>query len=610
MNRKLISLIFSIALSLSVFSCSKYDDTKVWNELNSLDSRVEKLETLCSQMNTNISSLQTIVTALQNNDGITNVYQLPNGEGYTISFTSGKTITIYNGVDGKDGVNGTNGKDGKDGANGSDGKDGKNGVDGTNGKDGVAPVVGVKMDTDGIYYWTLNGEWLTDDAGNKIKAVGTDGKNGADGQPGADGKDGQNGADGKDGKDGVDGTDGKDGITPQLRIEDGYWYVSTDNGSTWTMLGKATGENGNDGTNGKDGKDGDTMFSSVVENEDNVVFTLADGTRITIDKSKSLSISFEASEIGVEPGKSKEMAYTLTGASANVKVKVVAQDGWSAKVTSCSQTGGVIRVTAPNASAESEVTVLVSDGSNAIMSSFVCIRKDKDADLTIVVVSDKVSIPMVWVEEDVHGFWMGSEGFVSNETPAHLVQLSGFYICKYEVTQELWEIVMGSNPSYFRGVNLPVEQVSWDDCQDFIVKLNQMTKRQFRLPTEAEWEYAARGGRERKGYKYSGSDEVNEVAWYEYNSDSISHVVGTKAPNELGIYDMSGNVWEWCQDYYGSYSSDTQTDPTGPKTGTERTYRGGGWDYSADGQRCIHRGMSPSTRKYKSIGLRLAMSAE
>lgn len=285
----------------------KYDD--LYGKYENLDNRVASLETLCNQMNTNISSLQTIVAALQSNDGITNVYQLPNGEGYTITFTSGKTITIYNGqngADGKDGANGKDGKDGVDGANGKDGVDGEDGKDGVDGKDGSTPVVGVKQGVDGIYYWTINGEWLLDANGERVKAVGTDGKdgengkdgvdgtngkdgeNGKDGQPGQDGKDGENG---KDGADGQDGKDGIDGITPQLKIEDGYWFISVDSGATWTKLGKATGENGKDGTNGKDGVDGkkgDSMFSSVVENEDNVVFTLSNGTAITIAKNTDI----------------------------------------------------------------------------------------------------------------------------------------------------------------------------------------------------------------------------------------------------------------------------------------------------------------------------------
>ena len=160
------------------------------------------------------------------------------------------------------------------------------------------------------------------------------------------------------------------------------------------------------------------------------------------------------------------------------------------------------------------------------------------------------------------------------ESPTHSVTLSSYYIGKYEVTQAQWRAVMGSNPSLFAGDNLPVEQVSWNDIQEFITKLNQQTGKTFRLPTEAEWEYAARGGNKSKGYKYSGSNTVDDVAWYNNNSSNTTHPVGQKAPNELGIYDMSGNVWEWCQDWYGSYSSDSQTNPTGPNSGSGRVLRG------------------------------------
>ena len=153
----------------------------------------------------------------------------------------------------------------------------------------------------------------------------------------------------------------------------------------------------------------------------------------------------------------------------------------------------------------------------------------------------------------------------SNESPVHDVTLSSYYIGETEVTQELWEAVMGSNPSYYSGYpQRPVEYVSLNDCQEFITKLNQLTGKNFRLPTEAEWEYAARGGNKSKGYKYSGSNTIDNVAWYTSNSGSETHDVKTKQANELGIYDMSGNVYEWCQDWYDSYSSGSQTDPTGP----------------------------------------------
>jgi len=196
-------------------------------------------------------------------------------------------------------------------------------------------------------------------------------------------------------------------------------------------------------------------------------------------------------------------------------------------------------------------------------------------------VLEKLVKNMVFVEGGT--FQMGAtpeqgSGVYDDEKPVHSVTLSDYYIGKYEVTQEEWQVVMGNNPSYFKGDRLPVERVSWNDCQTFIRKLNALTGLTFRLPTEAEWEYAARGGAKSGGYKYSGGDNIDEVAWYGENySTGSTHPVGTKRPNALGLYDMSGNVWEWCGDWYGSYSSDAQTDPVGPSMGSRRVLRGGSW---------------------------------
>ena len=195
-----------------------------------------------------------------------------------------------------------------------------------------------------------------------------------------------------------------------------------------------------------------------------------------------------------------------------------------------------------------------------------------------------------------------------NEKPTHRVTLSSFYIGKYEVTQALWKAVMGTNPSIWKGDNLPVENVSWDDCQTFIRKLNALTGKNFRLPTEAEWEFAARGGNNSRGYKFAGSNNIGDVAWYSDNSGSKPHVVGTKSPNELGIYDMSGNVYEWCQDWYGSYSSASQTNPTGTNSGSNRVLRGGSWVNYARGCRSSDRfRITPDNRAFCS-GLRLVLS--
>ena len=196
----------------------------------------------------------------------------------------------------------------------------------------------------------------------------------------------------------------------------------------------------------------------------------------------------------------------------------------------------------------------------------------------------------------------------SDETPVHSVTLSDYYIGQTEVTQELWEAVMGSNPSYFKGDNQrPVENVSWNDCQEFIEKLNRLTGKNFRLPTEAEWEYAARGGSKSRGYKYSGSNNPDAVAWYYYNSGSKTHPVATKQSNELGLYDMSGNVYEWCQDWYGGYKSNSQTNPTGASKGSRRGLRGGSWGSSAGGVRVSDRDDYSPDYRDSNLGLRLAL---
>ena len=194
----------------------------------------------------------------------------------------------------------------------------------------------------------------------------------------------------------------------------------------------------------------------------------------------------------------------------------------------------------------------------------------------------------------------------SDEKPAHRVTLSSFSISRYEVTQEEWQAVMGNNPSNFKGSKRPVENVSWNYCQEFIRRLNAMTGKHFRLPTEAEWEYAARGGNRSQGYKYSGSNNLNSVAWYYDNSGKTSHDVGQKSPNELGIYDMSGNVWEWCSDWYGNYSSSSQTNSTGSYSGSNRVYRGGGWAGNAWDCRSSNRHNNAPSSGSSALGLRLA----
>lgn len=297
------------------------DDSDLMNRMDDFESRLQKLEELCSKMNTNISSLQSIVDAIQKNDQIAAIAPITReGEevGYTISFTSGKTITVYNGKDGQDGADG---------------------------KDGRTPVIGVKKDTDGNYYWTVDGEWLTDANGNKIKAT----------------------ANGTGGADGEDGVDGKDGITPQLKIENGYWYVSYDNGATWKQLGKATGEDG------KDGEDGDSFFQSVTQDEYNVYFTLADGTVLTVPKKAELALYFDTSSLTeITVNSEVRVDYTVVSSADVVEVEVVPTADLCAEVVAdddSNKTGYILIRTGSSYDTASKVIVFASDGEKAVMKS-------------------------------------------------------------------------------------------------------------------------------------------------------------------------------------------------------------------------------------------------
>jgi formylglycine-generating enzyme required for sulfatase activity len=218
------------------------------------------------------------------------------------------------------------------------------------------------------------------------------------------------------------------------------------------------------------------------------------------------------------------------------------------------------------------------------------------------------NIEMVRVEGGT--FQMGSDDkeAYSNEKPVHTVTVGSFSIGKYEITQAQWRSVMGTSPSYFKNCdNCPVENVSWDDIQQFLSKLNNLSSKRYRLPTEAEWEFAARGGNSSNGFKYSGSNDLNAVAWYDYNSGSKTHSVGGKSANELGIYDMSGNVWEWCSDWYDSeyYSSSPSSNPTGAVTGAFRVLRGGSWNSRAVFCRVANRAESAPSHRDSGCGFRL-----
>ena len=222
---------------------------------------------------------------------------------------------------------------------------------------------------------------------------------------------------------------------------------------------------------------------------------------------------------------------------------------------------------------------------------------------------DPLNHEMIFVEGGT--FQMGSSSGESDEKPVHSVTLSAFNIGKYEVTQAQWKAVMGNNPSSFSGCeDCPVERVSWNDVQDFIRKLNAQTGKNYRLPTEAEWEYAAKGGKSSKGYTYSGSNDLNSVAWNIDNSGRKTHAVGGKQANELGVCDMTGNVWEWCSDWYGTYNSYSETNPTGASSVQHRVLRGGSWNASAYYCRTADRNGGNPDIRYYYYGFRIVLPVE
>ena len=221
-----------------------------------------------------------------------------------------------------------------------------------------------------------------------------------------------------------------------------------------------------------------------------------------------------------------------------------------------------------------------------------------------------VQFTMKYVEGGT--FMMGAsddDDAYEDEQPTHKVRIDSYYMGETQVTQELWQAVMGDNPSHFKGDRLPVEKVSWDDCQEFVKKLNAITGKTFVLPTEAQWEYAARGGNKSKGYKYSGANNIDEVAWYSGNSNDRTHIVATKNANELGLYDMTGNVWEWCNDWHDRnyYSTSPQENPKGPSSGINRVYRGGSWSNGDWCCRVSYRGSDDPSLRNGYNGFRLVL---
>ncbi len=299
-----VCFLFLTVLFLTSSCNDRYDDSELTERVENLENKIQKLE---EQMNSNISSLQAILEALNNNDYITKVVPITDGEkeiGYTIHFSKGNPINIYHGQDGQN---------------------------------GYTPQIGVKQDTDGIYYWTLDGEWMTDESGNKIKAQG------------------------------IDGQDGQDGITPQFKIENDYWYVSYNNGSTWQQLGKATGEDVNN------------IFQSVTVKESEVEFILGDGTTFVIPMKSKIEISFssEDEEFGISEGKTIYVDYILHNASEKTVVTASSDGNFIIKVIPNGVNGGKISITSTNGATEGYINVIVSDGNGYTFINVINIFKNR-----------------------------------------------------------------------------------------------------------------------------------------------------------------------------------------------------------------------------------------
>ena len=326
-----------------------------------------------------------------------------------------------------------------------------------------------------------------------------------------------------------------------------------------------------------------------------------------------LSLAGDSVKVVREGAQNLEMKYSVEHALDGVLPKMKCEASW---ISEMKVAEGVLSFNvAPNEGPEARETEIQVSYEGALDTlAFVVSQAEGNPNLTFTV-GDQ-TFKMIYVKAGTFTMGAGAKeaGANSWEKPAHEVTLTeDYYIGELEVTQGLWMALMDANPSQYQDVDsdmsLPVEKVNYFDVQEFIEKLNAKTGRTFVLPTEAQWEYAARGGQQSKGYKYSGSNELDEVAWYDGNAGFKTHPAGSKLPNELGIYDMCGNVMEWCSDWYGNYSSASQVDPKGAPSNSDnyRVSRGGGFFSLAGDMRVVFRAGSEAKSHMFFQGFRLAM---
>lgn len=338
------------------------------------------------------------------------------------------------------------------------------------------------------------------------------------------------------------------------------------------------------------------------------IYNIEHGNRVTIvvdQEAKPYSLTLSKSNISFDSDAGSSNFFVNSNDSWTVQKDAY----WITLSETSGNSNGYIEVNvARNTSSSSRTGTITVTGKNSFISRRISIYQEGQEGTNETFKVNGVSFNMIFVKGGTFQMGSTSEQGHSYSLPVHNVTLSSYSIGETEVTQALWKAVMGSNPSCYTGdEERPVECVSWYYCQDFVKELNRLTGKNFRLPTEAEWEYAARGGSKSKGYKYSGSDNFDDVAWVEENSGSTTHHVKTKQANELGIYDMSGNVNEVVYDWFSNYSISSQINPTGPSSGTEKIQRGGGY-YWSSGSSCVcnRQGIDP-TRGYRNVGFRIAL---
>ena len=406
-------------------------------------------------------------------------------------------------------------------------------------------------------------------------------------------------------------TGGSDSFTITSNVN---WTITSD--QTWCTVSTSSGsKNGTITVNVSENNSIDSRSASITVkagDQSQIIAVTQAGASPTLQLNKS-SMAFESSN--------GENTFTI---SSNTSWSITSDKTWCTLSSSSGSNDATVTVYVSENTSTSSRSATITVESATIMRTLAVTQNgatpvtppsSQDRSFTV----GGVTFKMVAVEGGT--FTMGATSEQGSdaydwEKPTHSVTLSSYSIGETEVTQALWQAVMGQKPTsdgsqwsstYGLGGNYPAYYVSWNDCQDFIRRLNALTGENFRLPTEAEWEYAARGGNKSRGYKYAGSNTIDNVAWYGDNSGSQTHNVATKSPNELGLYDMSGNVWEWCQDWYGDYSSGSQTNPTGPASGDDRVDRGGCWRNFAGYCRVSNRFIDAPADRLIDVGLRLAL---